>query len=501
MSSKYFVLQRRYVKVKHAYRYPFCDAKEHGERTLQSVHEIGVNVFIYRNRLKLFSSPVAYSAIVLCALATGAASASPSKMPTQPQIKQTQVKKPAPHWWPRSVAQRLSLAATNRPQLVAALRRVPVQQRDSLRFLLENMPETDLRTLSSKFLLDHVALAHTALAKAPWKQRIPRDIFLNDILPYASLNEKRDASFAVLRQKSLPLIAGCRTPGEAAQRLNEKLFPRVKVRYSTGRKRADQSPLESMASGIASCSGLSILLADACRSVGIPARVVGTPLWANMRGNHTWVEIWDGQWHFVGAAEPDAQGLNHGWFIADAAQAHKDIPQHAIYASSFKKTGIAFPLVWAPQIRWVNAVNVTERYAAAKPIQATDKTRVLIKVLDAGGKRASTKIVVTDLAGVVLGTGTSRNESSDLNDFLAFELPRGTRYKLMIGEDPTQYYREFKVEDKPEQLITVGVEKLSPLWTMQPAYVSPPITQSLPSQTASELKIALTKYFGATLKL
>jgi transglutaminase-like putative cysteine protease len=51
---------------------------------------------------------------------------------------------------------------------------------------------------------------------------------------------------------------------------------------------------------------------DACRSVGIPARVAGTPMWTNMRGNHTWVEVWDRDWHFIGAAEPDAAGLDHG---------------------------------------------------------------------------------------------------------------------------------------------------------------------------------------------
>ena len=62
--------------------------------------------------------------------------------------------------------------------------------------------------------------------------------------------------------------------------------------------------LESMETGLASCTGLSILLIDACRSVGVPARFVGTPLWADGSGNHSWVEIWDGGWHFVGAAEP-----------------------------------------------------------------------------------------------------------------------------------------------------------------------------------------------------
>merc|ERR1711879_1101771 len=48
--------------------------------------------------------------------------------------------------------------------------------------------------------------------------------------------------------------------------------------------------------GYASCTGVSILFVDALRSVGVPARLVGTPAWNGKpeRGNHNWVEIWLG---------------------------------------------------------------------------------------------------------------------------------------------------------------------------------------------------------------
>src|SRR5205823_3793059 len=160
-----------------------------------------------------------------------------------------------------------------------------------------------------------------------------------------------------------PLIKDCKTPAEAAQLLNRTVFPKLKVKYSTGRKKPHQSPRESMDTGLASCTGLSILLSDACRSVAVPARLVGTPLWANKSGNHTWVEIWDDGWHFTGACEPDPNGLNRGWFVGNAAQAQKDSPQHAIYAASFRKTDVSFPLVWAPDRKDVYAENVTDRYA------------------------------------------------------------------------------------------------------------------------------------------
>ena len=48
---------------------------------------------------------------------------------------------------------------------------------------------------------------------------------------------------------------------------------------------------------MASCTGLSVLLVDALRAAGIPARFAGTPAWHDDRGNHSWVEVWiGGRW-------------------------------------------------------------------------------------------------------------------------------------------------------------------------------------------------------------
>src|SRR4029077_17611360 len=99
-------------------------------------------------------------------------------------------------------------------------------------------------------------------------------------------------------EKYRPLVKQARTPGEAAVLLNQKVFPLIKVRYSTKRPKAVQSPAESARAGLASCNGLSIILIDACRAVGVPARFVGT-LWADNSGNHSWTEVWDGGgWHY-----------------------------------------------------------------------------------------------------------------------------------------------------------------------------------------------------------
>src|SRR5205807_5318470 len=91
-------------------------------------------------------------------------------------------------------------------------------------------------------------------------------------------------------------------------------------------------------------------------------------LWWNKRGNHTWVEVWDDGWHFAGADEPDPQGLDRGWFVGDAAKATKDSRLQAIYATSFRKTGVTFPLVWARDSTEIHAENVTDRYTGKKAL-------------------------------------------------------------------------------------------------------------------------------------
>jgi hypothetical protein len=296
-------------------------------------------------------------------------------------------------------------------------------------FLVAHMPDADRTTLKADFLLSNVDLAYKARAAVPWGKDIPDDLFLNDVLPYASVDEKRDPWRADFYDLCLPLVKDCKTPAEAAHKLNTELFKKLKVGYSTQRKAPNQSPKESIEQGKASCTGLSIILADGCRAVCVPARLAGTPLWANKRGNHTWVEVWDRGWHFTGACEPDPAGLDRGWFVGDAAQAKKDVFEHAIYAASFKKTGQHFPLVWAMRNKSVPGENVTDRYA--KPAPKADTARVLVRVLDGSKKRVAVPVTVAGEKGKL--EGKSRGETADLNDLLGFDLSPGQTYTVAAG--------------------------------------------------------------------
>jgi dienelactone hydrolase len=294
------------------------------------------------------------------------------------------------------------------------------------KFLVEHMPAKDRESLTAGFLATNLDLAFQARAEFPWAKSVPEEIFLNDVLPYAVFDETREAWRADFLEKARPIVKDAKTASEAAQALNREFFNIVKVHYNTGRKRPNQSPSESMKLGMATCTGLSIILVDACRAVGIPARAVGTPMWSNDRGNHTWIEIWDGGWHFTGADEYDKEGLNRGWFTGDAAKAKADVSKYAIYATSWKKEGLAFPMVWAPGNKDVAAVNVTARYAKAAP--EAEVAKLGVRLFDKkGGERVVAKVRAIDAAGKLLGEAETKAGTADLNDMPRFELKPGTR--------------------------------------------------------------------------
>ncbi len=392
-------------------------------------------------------------------------------------------------------------AKTNRAQIELAWNQTLQPQRAAMKFLLENAPDSDLQTLSAAFLRAQVQLAFEARAKSPWKSRLTEELFLNDVLPYASLSERRDNVRGQLRQLSLPLIQGIKTPGEAALTLNRKIFDIVKVKYSTERARPDQSPLESMASGKASCSGLSILLVDACRAVGIPSRVAGTPMWANGRGNHTWVEVWDGEWKFLGAAEGD--DLNKGWFAGDASKANTGKIENAIFVSSWRKTGVSFPLVWDSANQSVGAQIVTTRYAPTLQLVADDgaKTRLLVSILNADGKRVEVPVVALDEKGAKLGEGTTRGETADTNDFLSFNAAHNSVVTLQIGGARLQVRVGGDAEQKVElRARPVPVAPALPprIPVPLPHYVTP-VGKPLAPAMQAKVEAAARRYFSGAV--
>jgi hypothetical protein len=347
---------------------------------------------------------------------------------------------------PDPLAEALKRAGKNRPELEQALAKAPADQQPGLRFLILNMPDRDLHDLSAAYLLENLKLAYQAWNESPWKKDIPEAIFFNDILPYANINERRDDWRKEFYEKFHPLVKDAKTAAQAGAILNQKVFPLVKVKYSTQRPKADQSATESIKAGLASCTGLSVLLIDACRSVGVPARFVGTPLWTDNSGNHSWVEIWDHGWHFTGAAEPTGDKLDEAWFVNRASTAKRDDARNAIYAVSFRKTPLAFPFVWDPDIKYVSAVNVTDRYVGRGKKPPEGMIEVAFKTVDAQGRRQATPLKIIDDAGHVAFAGTTNDERFDANDHLSTYLLPGQRYQVELGSGTAKRNETFKPE-------------------------------------------------------
>lgn len=405
---------------------------------------------------------------------------------------------PVPSGPSEAVAKALLEAGDNQAQLVQARNRIADSQRESLDFLIANMPTRDLQSLTADYLLEHVRIAHEAWQAAKWRDSTPKDTFLNEILPYACVNESRDNVRRMLRTRFWPMVQDMDSPSSATAMLNQAVFRELGVKYSTKRRRADQGPAETMESGLASCTGLSILLINACRACGIPARFVGTPLWSDNSGNHSWVEIWDDGWQFTGAAEPTGDQLNQGWFVQRAAQATPG--KHGIFAASFARTNVAFPMVWSNE-QEVWAEEITERYAAKPTQSSTPKNIVRFRVLNGtNNDRCVANLEIVNQNGQVVFQGQTRDESSDLNDHLETDLEPGSyRVRFRTAEGKS---RESDLNvTEGEQLVTLDVDESDSAAEMSNADSSP-LTElrNLISLPAFSLKqVTTSKYSEVAL--
>lgn len=353
-------------------------------------------------------------------------------------------------------------AGNNAVELEKALKDAPENQKEGMAFLIAYMPERDLQSLKADFLLENAAYAYQAREQFPWAKAIPDSIFLNEVLPYVSLNEKRESWRKEFYERFSKYVAKCTNIFEAMDSVNRNIRDEVVVDYNTKREKPDQAPFESMRQHMASCTGLSILLTDAFRAVGIPSRVAGTPNWHDERGNHNWTEVWaDGKWYFTEYYFPGQ--LDNAWFFADAGQAVKNNPDKAIYASSFKPTGISFPLVWDENIRYVYAENVTDRYTDLYQKHysaiAKDGDHVALRVMafkDKKHDKQSEDRVATNLdvfhGKLQMGGGRTAGPTQDMNDVLTFMLKKNQTYTVNYVSATGMKSVEVKLKEKTKEL-------------------------------------------------
>lgn len=347
-------------------------------------------------------------------------------------------------------------------ELRAMLDELDGAEREDMEFLLINMLSSDRDNMSLELLKENVVYANIAREKYEWAKALPKEVYQHDVLPFHVVDEVRDAWRKELYDMFAPAVDTCKTMYDAVCAVNANIPQLTGVHYNTKREKTNQSPKESMRQGMASCTGLAILLVDAYRAVGIPARFAGTASWHDNRGNHSWTEVWlDGQWRVTEYYFPSE--LDHLWFMADASKAKAEDRTYAIYATRFGKADDWFPMVWADGDvegrpieelpRTVGAENVTERYIAlayeqyTRHIEAGTHTFIKIAGYKERGKTEHSEDRVAMGVDVFRGTeqmggGLTANELRDMNDMFSVLVPKNTEYELryynLAGELQTQ---------------------------------------------------------------
>lgn len=380
-------------------------------------------------------------------------------------------------------------AGDNAPQLQQALEATPKKEKEGMAFIISYMPQRDLSTLTADFLLENHTYAYKAREEFAWCRELPDSIFLNEVLPYANTSEDRDPWRKEFYERFAPMVRECETMVDAIFTINKPINTEVKVEYDVRRSRVDASPKQSMEEHMATCTGLSMILTDAFRSVGIPSRLAGTGMWTNMKGNHTWSEVWvDGEWSFT-EYYPDT--LNRSWFVADAGKADPENEIHWIYAVSYKPTGLYYgagtqamhlinsvdsakiPPQWRDRANrmkefgrelpepYIWGHNVTDRYIAvyqesmANMKLAEDECMANLVIYQDGDSQTSQGRISVQVEVYLddqkVDFGYSPSNRDDNNNFLKFKLKKNSGYLLKISDtDGTDYIKEIRIETNGE---------------------------------------------------
>uniref|UniRef100_A0A7S2WK67 Transglutaminase-like domain-containing protein n=1 Tax=Mucochytrium quahogii TaxID=96639 RepID=A0A7S2WK67_9STRA len=267
----------------------------------------------------------------------------------------------------------------------------------AVKFIVEHMPPKDFHdpVVTALYVVKNIQLAFEAKKRFQdrWTgENLPELLFFNDVLPYAVMREPRTHWRSTLQPFMVNVVQDCKNAKCAVLALNKLAWsivdPAIIFVAAPPNMLNGYSVAEVMEHHNASCTGLTIFLVSALRSVGIPARAAGVPHWhkgpkvcpdgdsSPECGNHNWVEVFaDGAWYFV-----DQRGvlneLNKGWFFPDpvSKQYHSNTslnhsvfatswaPSHTLVSEYYYKNFTAtarFPMVWD----WDTHVNGWETVA------------------------------------------------------------------------------------------------------------------------------------------
>jgi hypothetical protein len=196
-----------------------------------------------------------------------------------------------------------------------------------------------------------------------WAADVPYNIFLEYVLPYGVVNEGRNNWRPLMSKVVISILDSAKdlqnyTLEEIVLYINDNLWKGNfcnDIVFKGGETPMIYDVMSVIAFGYASCTGLSIFFINVLRSIGIPARLVGTPAWNDdpRNGNHNWVEVWIdsiSEWQFI-----QAKPAGGGTFSDPCSQSfcvphnfgNFDNSKTQVYAARFDQSSIIrFPMAW-----------------------------------------------------------------------------------------------------------------------------------------------------------
>lgn len=269
----------------------------------------------------------------------------------------------------------------------------------------------------------------------PWSKTAPAEIIRESVLPDRVLDEEPCNWRPVITPLISPEAKKCKSAREAVLHIAGNIGKLTGAYYSKERRKHNMNALEALHEKKISCTGQSILLICALRSVDIPARAVGVHTWNHISGNHTWVEAWfDGQWHMIEFNEPD---FNTPWVMENIGMLNPDTPEQRIMAATPTGTSLWIPLdAETPDI---TAEDVTERYLEQARQWYENKgvprntQRLLIDIQPRNDSAQVAEII--DKEDAVISSGMLPTSRNDMRYLTRLTLPReGEHYLRLRGE-------------------------------------------------------------------
>ena len=152
---------------------------------------------------------------------------------------------------------------------LASVGKISQPEKEALEFLYAYMPLADVTDYSTKFYLDNVRIGFSCLADTPWGKDISEPLFYHYVMPLRVSDENLDSSRVEFHHTLQPMLEG-KDIKQAILDINHWCAEKAACQ-PTGTRTC--SPMTCILNAEGNEEETSILLVNALRSVGIPARM------------------------------------------------------------------------------------------------------------------------------------------------------------------------------------------------------------------------------------